>query len=98
MKPERLYNVLLGAQISEKSSALADSANQRVFKVAKDATRDEIREAVQTLYEVTVEGVTTLNVRGKVKGGRAGRSKGGKRPDWKKAYVRLAASQDIDFG
>ena len=96
MTPQRLYSVILGAHISEKASALAESANQQVFKVARDASREEIREAIETLYEVNVVGVTVMNVKGKVKGARLRRP--GKRPDWKKAQVRLAAGQDIDFG
>lgn len=96
MTPQRLYSVILGAHISEKASALAESANQQVFKVARDASREEIREAIETLYEVNVVGVTVMNVKGKVKGARLRRP--GKRPDWKKALVRLAPGQDIDFG
>ena len=96
MNPQRLYSVILGAHVSEKASGLAESANQHVFKVARDASRQEIREAIETIYEVQVASVTVMNVKGKVKGARLRRP--GKRPDWKKAYVRLAAGQDLDFG
>ena len=73
---------------------IADEANQIAFKVAKDATRPEIKEAVETIYGVNVLNVTVLNVKGKVKRNMRGISK---KPSWKKAYVRLAAGQDIDF-
>lgn len=94
MNQERLYKVLLGAHISEKATIIADEANQFVFKVAKDATRPEIREAVEKIYEVTVKNVTVLNVKGKVKKTQRGISK---KPSWKKAYVRLEDGHDIDF-
>ena len=58
MNEERLYQVLLGAHISEKATNVADAANQITFKVARDATRTEIKEAVQKLYDVEVRGVT----------------------------------------
>ena len=67
MNEERLYQVLLGAHISEKATNVADAANQITLKVARDATRTEIKEAVQKLYDVEVCGVTVLNMKGKVK-------------------------------
>lgn len=94
MNEERLYQVLLGAHISEKATNVADTANQITFKVAKDATRTEIKEAVQKLYDVEVRGVTVLNMKGKVKRRFTGASR---KPNWKKAYVTLAEGQDIDF-
>jgi large subunit ribosomal protein L23 len=94
MNQERMYKVLLGAHISEKATVIADEANQFVFKVAKDATRPEIREAVEKIYEVSVKNVTVLNVKGKVKKTQRGISK---KPSWKKAYVRLEDGHDIDF-
>ena len=94
MNQERLYKVILGAHISEKATVIADEANQFVFKVVKDATRPEIKEAVETIYGVNVLNVTVLNVKGKVKRNMRGVSK---KPSWKKAYVRLAEGQDIDF-
>jgi len=94
MKQERLMKVLLGPLISEKSANAADQANQVVFKVATDATKPEIKAAVKLMFEVDVESVKTSNVIGKTK-----RSQGklGKRKDWKKAYVRVKAGQDITF-
>lgn len=94
MNNERLYKVVLGAHISEKATLIADEANQITFKVAKDATRPEIKEAIEKIYGVAVRNVTVLNVKGKVKRSWRGISK---RPGWKKAYVRLEEGQDIDF-
>ncbi|MFT5100681.1 MAG: large subunit ribosomal protein L23 [Patiriisocius sp.] len=94
MNQERMYNVLLGAHISEKATIIADEANQFAFKVAKDATRPEIKEAVEKIYGVSVKEVTVLNVKGKVKRNMRGVSR---KPSWKKAYVRLDDGHDIDF-
>ena len=94
MNAERLYTILLEPHISEKVSILGDDVNQYAFKVSKDATKPEIREAVETLFKVNVEKVTTANVKGKVKQNRFGLSR---KPGWKKAYVKLAAGHDIDF-
>jgi large subunit ribosomal protein L23 len=79
--------------MTEKSVAATESANQYVFKVAKNATKEDIKEAVQLLFEVVVDQVRTVNVKGKQKnfGRRAGQ-----RSDWKKAYVRLAEGQSLD--
>ena len=94
MNNERLYKVVLGAHISEKATLIADEANQFAFKVAKDATRPDIKEAIEKIYGVAVKNVTVLNVKGKMKRSWRGISK---RPGWKKAYVRLEEGQDIDF-
>lgn len=94
MNQERLYTVLLEPHFSEKTSVLGDKANQYGFKVARDATKAEIKEAVETLFKVNVEGVSTLNVKGKVKRTIRGTSRA---RNWKKAYVRVAAGQEIDF-
>jgi len=94
MKQERLYNIILGAHISEKASLIADTANQFAFRVAKDATGPEIKEAVEKIYEVPVKKVSVMNVKGKVKRNARGLSK---RSGWKKAYVSLEAGHDIDF-
>lgn len=94
MNQERLMTVLLGPHVSEKSTNVAEAANQIVFRVRTDATKTEIRKAVEQMFDVKVAGVTVTRVRGKVK--RFGGSLG-KRKDWKKAYVRLAEGQDIDF-
>ncbi len=94
MNQDRLYSVLEAAHISEKATIIADATNQFVFKVVKDATKAEIKEAVEQLYGVVVRSVTVLNVKGKVKRTARGPSR---RPNWKKAYVRLEAGHDIDF-
>ena len=94
MNNERPYKVVLGAHISEKATLIADEANQITFKVAKDATRPEIKEAIEKIYGVAVKNVTVPNVKGKMKRSWRGVSK---RPGWKKAYVRLEEGQDIDF-
>lgn len=94
MNRERLLKVLLGPVISEKSAVAGEVASQVVFKVLGDANKLEIKAAVEALFDVKVEGVNTLNVKGKTKRTKNGL---GKRSDWKKAYVRLAAGQDIDF-
>lgn len=93
MNDERIYKVLLGPHISEKASLAAES-NQVCFKVAPDATKLEIKKAVEKLFSVNVEGVQTVNIKGKTKLTRNGL---GKRKDIRKAYVRLAEGQDIDF-
>lgn len=94
MSQERLMTILLGPHISEKGTALGDKNNQVVFRVRPDADKAEIRKAVELMFEVKVEGVQVVNVHGKNK--RFGRMRG-KRSNWKKAYVRLAEGQDIDF-
>ena len=94
MNPERLQQIILSPVISEKSTSAADLSNQVVFEVLSDATKNEVREAVEKQFSVSVEGVQVMNVRGKVK--RFGKTPG-KRRNWKKAYVRLAEGQDIDF-
>ncbi len=95
MNRERLMKVLLGPLVSEKSARAADHANQYVFKVLRDATKPEIKAAVEDLFEVEVEGVQVVNIKGKAKrfGARLGRRK-----DWRKAYVRLQKGQEIDLG
>ena len=94
MNPERLYTVLVEPHISEKVSILGDEVNQYAFKVAKDATKPEIREAVETLFKVNVQKVTTANVKGKVKRTVRGVTR---KKNWKKAYVTVAAGQELDF-
>ncbi len=94
MNQERVFKVLVGPHISEKASVLADGKSQFVFKVATDATKLEIKKAVEGLFSVKVAGVRTVNVQGKTK--RTARGLG-KRNDWKKAYVSLQPGQDLDF-
>ena len=89
---ERLLTVIRGPHLSEKSHRAAES-NQVVLKVRKDATKREIRQAVELLFEVEVDGVTVVNVKGKNK--RFGQTRG-RRNDWKKAYVRLAEGSQIE--
>ncbi|MEM7098517.1 MAG: 50S ribosomal protein L23 [Pseudomonadota bacterium] len=94
MNAERLYTILLEPHISEKVSILGDDVNQYAFKVSKDATKPEIREAVETLFKVNVEKVTTANVKGKVKRTMRGMTR---KKNWKKAYITVAAGQELDF-
>ena len=91
---ERRFKVILGPHISEKASVLGDQNNQYVFKVAMDATKKEVREAVQDLFQVNVTEVSMLNVRGKTKRTARGFSR---KKNWKKAYVSIQQGQDIDL-
>ena len=90
---ERLMSVLQGPHLSEKSH-LATEQNQYVFKVRRDASKKEIKQAVELLFEVSVTNVTVMNYMGKIK--RHGLSSG-RRAGWKKAYVRLAEGNHIEF-
>ncbi|MER2504495.1 MAG: 50S ribosomal protein L23 [Azonexus sp.] len=94
MNQERLMQVLLAPQISEKATYVADKNEQVIFRVASDATKPEIKAAVELLFKVQVETVQVANVKGKVKRfkGSAGRRKG-----WKKAFVSLKPGQEINF-
>lgn len=94
MNKERIFQVLVAPHISEKTTNVGDLHNQYVFRIAPDATKFEVRKAVEQLFEVKVQSVQTLNVKGKTKN--FGRQQG-KRSGWKKAYVSLAAGQEIDF-
>ena len=91
--PERMYEVIRAPLITEKATMLSEK-NQFVFKVAADATKPEIRAAIEALFKVKVTGVNTLITKGKTK-----RAKGriGVRSDVKKAFVTLAEGQSIDF-
>lgn len=91
---ERLMNVLLAPQISEKATFVAEKNEQVIFHVVSDATKPEIKAAVELLFKVNVEKVQTSVVKGKKK--RFGRFMGA-RKDWKKAYVCLAPGQEINF-
>lgn len=91
---ERLHGVILAPVVSEKSTRVAEKSNCAVFKVLREARKPEIKAAVEKLFNVKVEAVRTLSVKGKVK--RFGRFEG-RRSDWKKAYVTLAEGQEIDF-
>jgi len=91
---ERLLQVLLAPQISEKATYIADKNEQVVFKVASDATKPEVKAAVELLFKVQVESVQVANVKGKVK--RFGKMMG-RRSNWKKAFVCLKPGQEINF-
>ncbi|ANO50633.1 50S ribosomal protein L23 [Woeseia oceani] len=91
---ERLMTIIKGPHLSEKSTIVAEASNQIVFRVRTDANKAEIKKAVELLFEVAVDNVTVVNVRGKVK--RHGQSMG-RRSSWKKAYVKLAEGSQIDF-
>jgi len=94
LQKNKLANVLLAPVVSEKSTLAVEDSNRFVFKVQKVATKLEIKKAVELMFDVEVEAVQVLNVKGKIK--RFGRTLG-KRSDWKKAYVKLKAGHDIDF-
>ncbi|MBI4290080.1 MAG: 50S ribosomal protein L23 [Betaproteobacteria bacterium] len=93
-KDERLMKVLLAPTISEKSTFVGEKHNQVVFRVAQDATKPEIKAAVELLFKVKVKDVRVSNVKGKEK--KFG-SSFGRRRNWKKAYVSVAAGQEINF-
>lgn len=94
MNKERLMKVILSPVISEKSTWVADKYEQVIFKVASDATKPEVKSAVELMFNVKVDSVQMLNVKGKNK--RFGRFMG-RRKDWKKAYVCLQPGQEINF-
>jgi large subunit ribosomal protein L23 len=94
MSQERLMKVLVAPLMSEKTARLADRNRQFAFKVAANATKPEIRQAVEMLFNVKVTGVQVANMPGKTK--RFGQTFG-KRSDWKKAFVTLAEGNDINF-
>lgn len=94
MNQERIYKVILAPLVSEKATNIAEKHGQYVFRVATDATKLEIKKAVEALFEVKVASVNVLNQKGKTK--RTARGVG-KRNDVRKAYVRLVDGQDIDF-
>jgi large subunit ribosomal protein L23 len=91
---DQLMNVVLAPVVSEKSTFVADKNRQYVFRVADHATKPEIKAAIELMFKTKVENVTVLNVHGKDR--RFGRTLG-RRRNWKKAYVRLAEGQEINF-
>ena len=95
MNTLRLTNIIVSPRISEKATMRADIDNQHVFSVLKDATKPEIKKAVELMFDVKVKSVRLMNVQGKLT--RVGRTFG-KRKDWKKAYVRLQEGFDINYG
>ena len=94
MNQQRLMQVLLAPRISEKATWVADKNEQIIFRVASDATKPEVKAAVELLFKVSVESVQIANVKGKQK--RFGRFTGS-RKGWKKAYVCLKPGQEINF-
>jgi len=94
MNQQRLMKILLAPIVSEKSTMIADKNEQVAFRVASDATKVEVKAAVDLLFKVQVESVQVLNIKGKVK--RFGRSIG-RRSDVRKAYVSLKPGQEINF-
>ena len=94
MNREKLMRVLVAPHVTEKTSLAMQNHNQYAFRVRRDATKTDIKQAVELMFEVKVEGVQVVNEPGKVRrfGNRMGRTQ-----DWKKAYVRLAAGQTIDY-
>ncbi len=95
MNQDRLMKVLLAPIVSEKATMLADKNNQIAFRVLQDATRPEIKAAVELLFKVQVDSVQILNQKGKTK--RFGRFSG-RRDNVRKAYVSLAEGQELNFG
>ena len=91
---DQLMNVVLAPVVSEKSTFVADKNRQYVFRVDDRATKPEIKAAVELMFKTKVDSVTVSNVKGKER--RFGRAIGRKR-SWKKAYVRLAEGQEINF-
>lgn len=94
MNQERIFTVLREPHISEKVSVLGDVANQYAFKVSVDATKAEVREAIETIFKVSVKNVSTVNVKGKTKKTARGMSR---KKNWKKAYVTVAQGQELDY-
>ena len=95
MNTQRLANIIVSPRISEKATMRADMENQHVFSVLKDATKPEVKKAVELMFDVKVKSVRLMNVQGKLT--RIGMTFG-KRKDWKKAYVRLQEGFDINYG
>lgn len=94
MNEQRLYQVILGPCTTEKSVRIADKNRQMAFKIAIDATKTEVKAAIQQLFSVVVKSVRVVNVHGKKKNFK---QQEGRRSDWKKAYVSLAEGHDINL-
>lgn len=94
IKNSQTLNAILAPQITEKATFIADKYNQVAFKVRKNATKDQVKQAIELMFKVEVTAVNLLNMRGKTK--RRGNNYG-KRADWKKAYVSLKPGQEINF-
>ena len=94
MSQERLITVLIAPHITEKTSLAMANNNQYAFRVRRDADKTEIKSAVELMFDVKVAGVQVVNEPGKTR--RFGKTMG-RTQDWKKAYVRLADGQAIDY-
>lgn len=94
MKPNRVMQVVIAPVISEKSTLIGEKHNQYAFRVLQDATKDEVKAAIESLFKVTVESVNMINISGKKKRFARGT---GRRRNIRKAYVSLAAGQEINF-
>jgi large subunit ribosomal protein L23 len=90
---EKIFSVLRAPRVSEKTARLQEVSNQYVFEVATTATKADVKAAVEQLFDVKVEAVNVVNVKGKNK---SFRNRTGRRGSWRKAYVRLADGQSID--
>lgn len=93
MNDAKLYSVIRAPRVSEKTVRAQETSNQYAFEVATTATKADIKIAVEKLFDVKVQSVNVLNVKGKNK---AFRNRNGRRGDWRKAYVTLAEGQSID--
>ena len=94
MSIERLTTILVAPHVTEKTSLMMANANQYAFRVRRDADKTEVKQAVELMFDVKVAGVQVVNEPGKTR--RFGKSMG-RTQDWKKAYVRLADGQAIDY-
>ena len=94
MNREQLMSVLIAPHVTEKTSLAMQNHNQYTFRVRRDASKTDIRKAIELMFEVKVAGVQVVNEPGKVR--RFGRSVG-RTQDWKKAYVSLSPGQTIDY-
>jgi len=93
MNDAKLYAVIRAPRVSEKTARLQEVSNQYVFEVATEATKADIKVAVEKLFDVKVEAVNVVNVKGKNK---SFKNRSGRRGNWRKAYVKLADGQSID--
>lgn len=93
MNDAKLYSIIRAPRVSEKTARVQEVSNQYVFEVATDATKADIKVAVEKLFDVKVEAVNVVNVKGKTK---SFKFREGRRNDWRKAYVKLAEGQSID--
>jgi large subunit ribosomal protein L23 len=94
MNREQLMSVLIAPHVTEKTSLAMQNNNQYTFRVRRDATKPDIKKAVELMFEVKVTGVQVVNEPGKTR--RFGRTVG-RTQDWKKAYVSLSPGQTIDY-